>query len=115
MLTSKACSKRVLHVAFDVAGSGMRFAAGDSFTVHPANDRELVRGLLEHLGANGSQCALFPASLRMDSARKGCGLLCASKSPGRMRGRVQEGALRQVERRHRHARPAAAPPPQAHP
>ena len=61
LLTSQECQKRVLHVAFDVSGAGMRFAAGDSFTVHPANDRELVRGLLEHLGADGSQCATLPA------------------------------------------------------
>jgi sulfite reductase alpha subunit-like flavoprotein len=59
LLTSEACrdEKRVLHAAFDVSGSGMKFLAGDAFTVHPSNDLSLVKALLEHLQEDGSQCA----------------------------------------------------------
>lgn len=56
-LTAAACDKRVLHVSLDVAGAGMQFEPGDAFSVHPSNDPALVRGLLDHLGADGSQCA----------------------------------------------------------
>jgi sulfite reductase alpha subunit-like flavoprotein len=57
LLTSAECSKRVYHTALDVSGANMRWAAGDSFTVHPSNDPKMVKALLEHLQVDGSQCA----------------------------------------------------------
>ena len=55
LLTSSDCPKRVYHTALDVSGSGMKFLAGDSFTVHPSNHPDLVDALLQHLRIDGSQ------------------------------------------------------------
>jgi sulfite reductase alpha subunit-like flavoprotein len=62
LLTSDACphEKRVLHVVFDVSGSGMKFQAGDAFTVHPSNHPALVEALLKHLGEDGNRFDLKP-------------------------------------------------------
>ena len=46
---------QVLHVEFDVEGSGMQYKPGDSVGLLPHNSPHLVQGLLQHLGQNGSQ------------------------------------------------------------
>jgi len=46
---------QVLHVEFDVEGSGMQYQPGDSVGVLPYNRPHLVQGLLQHLGQSGSQ------------------------------------------------------------
>ncbi|KAL0038154.1 hypothetical protein WJX79_005239 [Trebouxia sp. C0005] len=54
-LTSTDSDRQVLHVEFDVEGSGMQYKPGDSVGLLPHNSPHLVQGLLQHLGQNGSQ------------------------------------------------------------
>ncbi len=45
----------MLHVEFDIEGSGMQYQPGDSVGVLPHNSPHLVQGLLQHLGQSGGQ------------------------------------------------------------
>jgi len=47
--------RRVVHVQFDLAGSGIEYGPGDSLAVLPENDAALVDALLSHLGLDGSK------------------------------------------------------------
>ena len=46
---------QVLHVEFNIEGSGMQYQPGDSVGLLPHNSPELVQGVLQHLGQDGSQ------------------------------------------------------------
>ncbi|CAG9463098.1 unnamed protein product [Pedinophyceae sp. YPF-701] len=53
LLTSPTSDRRVLHVAFDIKGSGMDAAPGSAIAVHPVNCKDLVDGLIARLGLDG--------------------------------------------------------------
>ena len=62
-LTTEAsdADRRVVHVQFDLAGSGIEYRPGDSLGVLPENDPVLVDALLKHTGLDGSKWfALMP-------------------------------------------------------
>ncbi|KAK9818129.1 hypothetical protein WJX72_007597 [[Myrmecia] bisecta] len=68
-LTAPTSERKVLHVAFDVSGSGMAYHPGDSLGLLPENDPALVDGLLARLGQDGA--AIFsvrPVGSPADSA-----------------------------------------------
>ena len=46
---------QVLHVEFNIEGSGMQYQPGDSIGLQPHNSPQLVQGVLQHLGQDGSQ------------------------------------------------------------
>ena len=48
--------RRVIHMAFDLSGSGIEYSPGDSLGVLPENDADLVDSVLEHLGLDGNAC-----------------------------------------------------------
>ncbi len=50
-LNNEGSEKETWHVEFDVSGSGIDYAAGDSFGVFPVNDPGLVAAVLEALHA----------------------------------------------------------------
>lgn len=56
-LTTEAsdADRRVVHVQFDLAGSGIQYGPGDSLAVLPENDPALVDGLLTHMDLDGSK------------------------------------------------------------
>ncbi|WP_226366632.1 sulfite reductase flavoprotein subunit alpha [Pseudonocardia sp. ICBG162] len=52
-LSGPASDKEIHHHEFDLTGTGLTYAAGDSLTVVPANDPALVEAFLAHLGHDG--------------------------------------------------------------
>jgi sulfite reductase (NADPH) flavoprotein alpha-component len=48
-LTGKGSDKDTRHVVFDIAGSGLSYAPGDSFGVYPRNDPALAEAVLAEL------------------------------------------------------------------
>ncbi|OLL96992.1 Sulfite reductase [NADPH] flavoprotein alpha-component [Pseudonocardia sp. Ae406_Ps2] len=52
-LSGPASDKEIHHHEFDLTGTGLTYAAGDSLNVVPANDPALVEALLDHLGHDG--------------------------------------------------------------
>lgn len=52
-LSGPASDKEIHHHEFDLTGTGLTYAAGDSLNVVPANDPALVEAFLDHLGHDG--------------------------------------------------------------
>ncbi|HLL28634.1 MAG TPA: sulfite reductase subunit alpha [Xanthobacteraceae bacterium] len=50
-LNKQGSEKETWHVEFDLGGSGIDYAVGDSFGFFPANDARLVAAICEELGA----------------------------------------------------------------
>lgn len=53
--TASDVDRRVVHIQFDLSGSGIEYGPGDSLGVLPENDSALVDALLAHLGLDGSK------------------------------------------------------------
>ena len=58
-LCDAASEREVLHLEWDLSGSGMECRPGDAIGVMPSNAPELVDGLLGRLGADGSRVVSF--------------------------------------------------------
>jgi sulfite reductase (NADPH) flavoprotein alpha-component len=54
-LTDVASTKSTLHVAFEIAGTGLRYEVGDACGVIPTNDLNLVAEILQTLRFNGNE------------------------------------------------------------
>jgi sulfite reductase (NADPH) flavoprotein alpha-component len=52
-LSAEGSAKEIHHYEFDLAGSGITYAAGDALAVMPVNDPELVSAILACLGLDG--------------------------------------------------------------
>ncbi len=61
-LTGPDSAKDVRAVALDLAGSGLRYQAGDALGLYPENCAELVEEVLEALGATGEEPVVTPES-----------------------------------------------------
>jgi sulfite reductase (NADPH) flavoprotein alpha-component len=61
-LSGDASVKDVRTVAFDLAGSGLTYEAGDALGLYPENDHELVENILEVLGITGEEPVVTPES-----------------------------------------------------
>lgn len=61
---------QVLHMEFDLAGSGMRFAPGDSLGLLPANEARLVDALLKRLGWDAGQAFAVRSADGADGAAR---------------------------------------------
>jgi sulfite reductase (NADPH) flavoprotein alpha-component len=59
-LNSPGAAKQVHHVEFDLADSGLAYAAGDALGVMPQNCPELVAELLSVLGCDGEEAVPAP-------------------------------------------------------
>ena len=79
---------QVLHMGFDLAGSGMHFAPGDSLGVLPHNDPHLVGLLLKRLGWEASRAFRVHSS---DEASTGARLLAHLKWPCTLRDALLYG------------------------
>ena len=55
---------------FDLAGSGMRFAPGDSLGLLPTNEARLVDALIQRLGWDGGQAFAVRSADGADSAAR---------------------------------------------
>lgn len=53
VLSGAESAKEIRHLEFDLAGSGIEYAAGDAFGVVPVNDPALVEQLIDELGCDG--------------------------------------------------------------
>ena len=69
-LTTKASDedRRVVHVQFDLAGSGIKYGPGDSLGVLPENDPVLVDALLKRMDLDGSKWFALQPLDRGDAA-----------------------------------------------
>jgi sulfite reductase (NADPH) flavoprotein alpha-component len=54
-LTHATSSKSTIHVAFSIAGTELRYEAGDACGVIPTNDLKLVAEILKHLRIDGNE------------------------------------------------------------
>lgn len=54
-LTHQTSTKCTLHVAFSIAGTGLRYEVGDACGVIPTNDLNLVAEILQKLRFNGNE------------------------------------------------------------
>lgn len=54
-ITARHAQKDVQHIEIDLAGSGIRYQAGDALGVWPVNSEALVAEILRHAGLNGSE------------------------------------------------------------
>lgn len=54
-LTHASSTKSVLHVAFSIEGTGLRYEAGDACGVIPTNDLNLVAEIVQKLRFNGNE------------------------------------------------------------
>ncbi|MDR2862667.1 MAG: sulfite reductase subunit alpha [Puniceicoccales bacterium] len=54
-LTSAAGEKEAVHLAVDIAGSGIKYTCGDSLGVLPTNNPDLVNALLKALNCDGTE------------------------------------------------------------
>jgi len=61
-LNGEESEKDVRTVAFDLAGSGLTYEAGDALGIYPENDHELVESILEVLGITGEEPVVTPES-----------------------------------------------------
>ena len=61
---------QVLHMEFDLAGSGMRFSPGDSLGLMPSNEPRLVDKLLKRLSWDASRAFAVRAADGTDSAAR---------------------------------------------
>jgi sulfite reductase (NADPH) flavoprotein alpha-component len=50
-LNKPGSQKETWHIEFDLAGTGLDYAVGDSFGIFPANDRDLVDAVLDAIDA----------------------------------------------------------------
>ncbi len=64
LLNQPGSAKETRHFVVDLGGSGMRYKAGDSLGVFPANRPEEVDEILQRLGATGQE-AVSPAALKL--------------------------------------------------
>jgi sulfite reductase (NADPH) flavoprotein alpha-component len=60
LLTLPGSAKETRHIVVDLAGSGLRYKAGDSLGVHPVNRPSEVGEILERLGATGEEPVVLP-------------------------------------------------------
>ena len=60
LLCPEGAQKEIIHVVFDIAGSGMRYEAGDALGIYPVNREEDVEELLEVLGLDGETPVELP-------------------------------------------------------
>jgi sulfite reductase alpha subunit-like flavoprotein len=72
---------QVLHLELDISGSDIKYSAGDSVAIAPANRPELVDALLARLGLDGSK--VFRVEAADGGAGQvgcccGCGCDCSS-------------------------------------
>lgn len=54
-ITARHAQKDVQHIEIDLAGSGIRYQAGDALGVWPLNSQDLVAEILRHAGLSGSE------------------------------------------------------------
>mmetsp|Transcript_12453 Transcript_12453/g.23638 ORF Transcript_12453/g.23638 Transcript_12453/m.23638 type:complete len:1001 (-) Transcript_12453:321-3323(-) len=54
LLTNKSSDRRVLHLEFNLKGSGIKYSPGDSLGVLPQNDPAVVDAIIARLGLEGS-------------------------------------------------------------
>lgn len=80
-LTGAAAEKETRHVAFDLAGTGLRYAPGDSLGIWPKNNPDEVELLIAILRAKGSE-AVTLASGAVVSAREALTCECDLRMPG---------------------------------
>ncbi len=66
MLNGPGSAKETRHFAVDLAGSGLRYKAGDSLGVFSTNRPEEVEEILSRLGASGSE-PVSPQALKLSS------------------------------------------------
>ncbi len=64
LLNRPGSAKETRHFIIDLRGSGLRYKAGDSLGVFPANRREEVEELLQRLGTTGDE-SVSPAQLKL--------------------------------------------------
>ena len=79
-LTAAGAEKETRHVVFDLAGSGLRYAPGDSFGVWPQNNPDEVELLIAILRAKGSE-AVTLANGAVLSARDALARECDLRMP----------------------------------
>ena len=60
LLCPEGAEKEIIHVAFDITGSGMHYEAGDALGIYPLNREEEVNELLEALGLSGDEPVNLP-------------------------------------------------------
>ena len=53
-LTAATSDRKVLHLELNISGAGLSYSPGDAIGVLPQNPPELVEGLLQRLGLDGS-------------------------------------------------------------
>jgi sulfite reductase (NADPH) flavoprotein alpha-component len=79
-LTGASAEKETRHVIFDLAGTGLRYAPGDSLGVWPQNNPEEVELLIAILRAKGSE-AVTLANGAVVSAREALSRECDLRMP----------------------------------
>jgi sulfite reductase (NADPH) flavoprotein alpha-component len=60
LLNKPGSAKETRHIVIDFTGSGLRYKAGDSIGVYPANNPADVTEILQRLGASGEELVNLP-------------------------------------------------------
>jgi sulfite reductase (NADPH) flavoprotein alpha-component len=83
LLSKTGSAKETRHFVLSLAGSGLRYKAGDSLGIFPANREGEVAELLTHLGATGEEMVVLPRSPQAVSLREALTTALALSGPTR--------------------------------
>jgi sulfite reductase (NADPH) flavoprotein alpha-component len=83
ILNAPGSAKETRHIVVSIAGSGLRFKAGDSLGVFPTNRPSDVEGVLAQMGASGDEPVMLPKAKAPVSLREALFAKLALSGPTR--------------------------------